>query len=101
MEIIIEKSETERSNAFSATQGAAIGAVASTFIIGYLCHEIHIKNKPSGMSAAAEVGLLAATLPLSLLISPVTAPILTVIFAKKGIDRIFGDLTPVSEDEDI
>ena len=41
----------------------------------------------------------AATLPLSLLVSPVTAPI---IYAKEEIDyNDVGELTPVSEDEDI
>ena len=41
----------------------------------------------------------AATLPLSLLVSPVTAPI---IYAKEEIQyNDVGQLTPVSEDEDI
>ena len=93
----MEESETERCNAFRAAEGAAIGAALSTLFIGFeLCDAI---QKPySGFSTATQVGIVAATLPLALLICPVTAPVLTVLCAEEEINSDLGDLTPVSED---
>ena len=96
----MEESETEKSNASRAAEGAAEGAALSTLFIGFeLCDTIERKIR---LSTATTAGIIAATLPLSLLIFPVTAPILTVIFAKEEINYSdLGDLTSVSEDEDI
>ena len=96
----MKESETERSNAFRVAEGAAIGAALSTLFIGFeLCDAIQRKIKPdSGFSTATQVGIVAATLPLALLICPVTAPVVTVLCAEEEINRDLGDLTPVSED---
>ena len=82
----------------------AIGAVGSPLLSigGGVQYTIEEKIPGSELSTAAAVGIYAATAPLSLLLSPVVTPIVTILFVKSLIDEIdVDDLTPVSDEEDM
>ena len=73
-----------------ATAGAAICALFGTDSYG--------EDK---WSTATQVGTGIATIPLSLLLSPVSVPLVSVFYVRDGIKNCnVGDLTPTSEDED-
>ena len=98
----IEESITEASKVFAAAVGTGVSALCSPVIAGGLIGIAIETVTGSRLSKAAAVGVVAATVPLSLLISPVAAPILTVILVKEQMRNCNrGDLTPVSEDEDM
>ena len=114
------ESETERSKTFFAGLGFAVGVVCAPFAtVGMLtCAAVdgikygsktttttsveEVKDKPTfKLSTTTILGITAATMPLSLLLSPVTVPLMatgTTIAAVIGSTK--GDVTPVSEGGD-
>ena len=113
------ESEIESSKAFCAALGFTTGVVCAPFAtVGMLtCGAAQgIKYRRAAtytfveeveaeqdftLSTTTILGITAATLPLSLLLSPITVPLMAIgnpIAAV--IDSSEGDVTPVSEDED-
>ena len=98
----IVESKTKASKVSVAAACTGSGAICSPLIAGVLILPAIEDVTDSELSKAATVGVVAATMPLSLLISPIASPILTVMFVKDKIKGCsIGDLTSVSEDEGI
>ena len=95
--------ETEASKAFYTAKGVYMGALNSPWLLGIeIIHAIDkASNTPGFLGDTAEVCIYAATLPLSLLFSPVTVPITAVLCVSEEMELCnVGDLTPVSDNED-
>ena len=87
---------TEQSTAATATEGGLKGGIKVSVELLDLLED----KMDSDMSTAARVGLSAATVPLALLVAPVTVPVgigYALYEAKDDLD--LQDLSPVSEDE--
>ena len=100
----MKETETEWSKAANGAVLACAGAVDSPLMsIGVALHyTIEEEILGSELGTAAKVGIYAATAPLSLLLSPVATPIATEVLVKLLIDEFDeGDLTPVSDEEDM
>ena len=114
------ESETERSKTFFAAWGFASGVVCAPFTaVGMLTCQVvdsikygsetttttsvkEVKDKPLfKLSTSTTLGIMAATMPLSLLLSPITVPLTTIgTTISMVIGSTKGDVTPVSEDGD-
>ena len=113
------ESETEWSKAFWAAGGFASGVVCAPFAsVGMLTCVIvedikygsekttttfleMVKAKDK-LSTTTMLGITAATMPLSLLLSPITVPLIAIgtPIVAVFINNTEGDITPVSKDED-
>ena len=100
----VEESETEWSKAARAAVGVSLAVVfapfatAGVFVCGIFGRDKYGKSK---WSTATKLGTGIATIPLSLLLSPVSVPLLSVYFVHDQMKKCnVGDLTPTSEDEE-
>ena len=98
----VKKSETEKYEAAYGALAAGVGVISLPIVtVGLTIAKMRDAVCDTELSGAATAGIIVATVPLSLLLSPVTTPILTVLLVKHVInDYHTGDLSPVSEDED-
>ena len=100
----VKETETELSKAATGALFACCGAIVFPLTSVGLGLDYTLEEKILGseLGIAARVGIYAATVPLSLLLSPVVTPIATVVTVKSSIDDLYiGDLTPVSDEEDM
>ena len=101
-----KKSETELSKALYAALGLLTGVVGAPVVaVGSVgvtaCLAAKTIKGDSELSTAAMVGITAATIPLSLLLSPITVPITAIASPiVMTFESTKGDVTPVFEDED-
>ena len=95
-------SKEESNTSYSMADFAARVAVMPVTLVGGLIIETIEKDKPESelLSTAAKVGIFAATVPQSLLLSAILTPLLVGVEVTES-NRKIGDLTPVSEDEDM
>ena len=100
----IEESETELSKAARVAVGIAYGVVGAPLATAgaFVCGIFGIDEcGESKWSTATQVGTGIATIPLSLLLSPVSVPLFSVCLAHDQMKKCnVGDLTPTSEDEE-
>ena len=100
----VEKSETEWSKAARGAGGLTAGVILLPFVTAgmAICSMFGTdKDGKDKWSTATEIGTSVAAIPLSLLLSPVSVPVLSVWFAHDQMKKSYvGDLTPTSEDEE-
>ena len=97
----VKKSETEKYKAAYGALAAGVGVISLPVTVGLTIAKMWEARCDTELSGTAAVGIVVATVPLSLLLSPVTTPILTVFLVKYMINHHHtGDLFPVSDDED-
>ena len=97
----VKKSETEKYKAAYGALAAGVGVISLPVTVGLTIAKMWEARCDTELSGTAAVGIVVATVPLSLLLSPVTTPILTVFLVKYMINHHHtGDLSPVSDDED-
>ena len=98
----VKEFETEKYKAAYGALAAGVGVISIPIVtVGLTIKKIRDAMCDTELSGAATVGIVAATVPLSLLLSPITTPVLTVLLVKKVINEYHtGDLSPVSDDED-
>ena len=103
-------SEEESKTTYSKAGFTAEAAAVPVALVGSaLIRDIERDKPDSELSTAGKVGIYAATAPLSLLLSTITIPFMIVAIIGTEIlndggsskCRNVGDLTPVSEDEDM
>ena len=98
----VKKSETEKYEAAYGALAAGVGVISLPIVtVGLTIAKMRDAGCDTELSGAATAGIIVATVPLSLLLSPVATPVLTVLFVKHAINEFHtGDLSPVSDDED-
>lgn len=98
----VEESETEWSKTALGAGMACVGAIGLPIMSVGLGTVNVISKLNQNVSTTAAIGITAATAPISLLLSPVITPIATVCLVKEVINECnIGDLTPVSDEEDM
>ena len=99
----VKETKTELSKADIAVLLSVVGAAMPLMSVGLKVHAILEKKiLGSELGTAAKVGIYAATAPLSLLLTPAVPPVVAIhLAAEVSVDRNRGDLTPVSDDEDM
>ena len=76
----VKESETQVSKSAYGAAAAGIGVIGAPIAsVGLSITE----NLRDNLTTTAKVSIVAATVPLSLLLSPVTTPIVTVLLVKK------------------
>ena len=92
-----EESKTEHAKVSRVALCVGAGAIFSPLLIGGAIEGA----TDSELSTVAQVGLYAVTVPIGLLLSPITVPITAVIGVFAEIESCNkGDLTPVYENEE-
>ena len=99
----VKETKTELSKADISVLLSVVGAAMPLMSVGLKVHAILEKKiLGSELGTAAKVGIYAATAPLSLLLTPAVPPVVAIhLAAEVSVDRNRGDLTPVSDDEDM
>ena len=98
-----EKSDTQRSKAFHAAAGFFLGVAGAPVVAigGAAFVAIEAIKTNSKLSNKAAFGITAATIPLSLLLSPISVPLFAIVAPIAMIsESTEGDVTPIPEDED-
>ena len=94
----VEESETEWSKAARAAVGLYFGVVLAPHIAAGAAICVFFGKE---WSTATQLGAGIATVPLSLLLSPVSVPLVSVFYVHDEMKKCnVGDLTPTSEDEE-
>ena len=98
----VEESETEKSKALYVAKGVGVGTMYSPLSLSKVTfYAIKSIEPDCHLRTSAKVGILAATIPLSLLLSPVTVPITAALYVRDEMEWCnIDDLSPVSDDED-
>ena len=104
----VEESETKSSKVARAAGGVAAGVVGGVVAVPFIFAALAIcgilgKDKFGNYkwNTATKLGTGIATIPLSLILSPVSVPVLSVYAAHNQMKKCnVGDLTPTSEDEE-